>query len=45
MTDREKNEHKKLQTLWATGRASKKQIMRCMELDRQSEAASKKAVR
>ncbi len=43
MNNRQRNEHKKLQTLWATGRASKKQIMRCMELDRQSEAEAKRA--
>jgi hypothetical protein len=31
---REKREHKRLLRLWATGRATRKQIERCMELDR-----------
>jgi hypothetical protein len=38
MTARERNEHDKLTKLWATGRATKKQIERCMELDRKESA-------
>lgn len=35
MNSKEKMEYERLQRAWATGKATKKQIMRCMELDRQ----------
>lgn len=41
MTSKERTEHTRLQRAWATGKATKKQIMRCMELDRQAECESK----
>lgn len=31
-----KREHKRLLALWATGRATKQQIMRCTALDRKA---------
>ncbi len=34
LSDKEEREHAKLSRLWATGRASRRQIERCMELDR-----------
>jgi hypothetical protein len=36
-------EFERLQNLWATGRATKTQILRCMELDRKQEHARKEA--
>ena len=36
MSLREINEHRKLTRLWATGKASRRQIERCMELDRKA---------
>jgi len=36
MTDKERKEWDRLSRLWATGRATKKQILRCMELDRRA---------
>ena len=41
MTEKERTEHSRLQRAWATGKATKKQIMRCMELDRQVEHNTK----
>ncbi len=41
MTAKERLEHTRLQRSWATGKATKKQVMRCMELDRQAERESK----
>lgn len=41
MTSKEKKEHERLQRAWAAGKATKKQIMRCMELDRQAEREAK----
>lgn len=38
MSTREATELKKLRTLWATGRATKKQMLRCMELDQKERA-------
>lgn len=35
-------ERAKLQKLWASGKATKKQILRCMELDRKFEAILRK---
>lgn len=37
LTLREINEHRKLSRLWATGKATKHQILRCMELDRRAD--------
>jgi len=34
MSENEKKEHDRLQILWATGKATKSQIIKCMELDR-----------
>lgn len=34
MSKRDLQEHARLQSAWARGRATKKQILRCMELDR-----------
>lgn len=36
MTDKERQEHDKLRELWATQQATRKQILRCMELDRKA---------
>lgn len=36
MTAKEEREHARLLRLWATGRATRKQIERCMELDRKT---------
>lgn len=36
MTKREQAEHARLLRLWATGRATRKQVLRCMELDRKA---------
>ena len=36
------NEHKKLLRLWALGKATKKQMLRCMELDRKLSAQASK---
>lgn len=41
MSAKERTEHARLQRAWATGKATKKQIMRCMELDRQVECEAK----
>ena len=38
MNDKERNEHKRLLHLWATGKATHKQLERCMELDRKASA-------
>lgn len=38
MSPQERNEHEKLRALWATGRATRKQILRCMVLDRLAES-------
>ncbi|MFM0608663.1 hypothetical protein PQR05_29455 [Paraburkholderia sediminicola] len=38
MSQKESSELKKLRTLWATGNATKKQMLRCMELDRKERA-------
>lgn len=40
MSRAEKREHDRLCRLWATGKATKKQILRCMELDRKAAAQS-----
>jgi hypothetical protein len=40
MTPIETAEHEKLSLLWATGRATKKQILRCLVLTRQAEHAT-----
>lgn len=42
MTAKEIRLHKKLSDKWATGRATEKEILRCMELDRKT-AADRKA--
>lgn len=34
MSDKQQKEHRRLLRLWATGKATRKQIERCMELDR-----------
>ena len=39
---REVNEHRKLLRLWATGKASARQILRCNELDRRVSAGAGK---
>ena len=36
MTDLEHREHSRLLRLWARGNATRRQILRCMELDRKS---------
>ena len=36
MTDKERSEHAKLLRVWATGRATMRQINRCMALDRKA---------
>ena len=36
MDAKEQNEHVKLLRLWATGRATMKQVQRCKELDRKT---------
>lgn len=41
MTEKERKEHERLQDLWATGDATKKQILRCMELDTKATAERK----
>lgn len=38
MTKKEQQEHARLRQLWATQKASRKQILRCMELDRKAAA-------
>ena len=43
MSDKEQREHAKLLHLWATGRATRKQIDRCMELDRKAASPSSDA--
>jgi hypothetical protein len=40
MTSKEKREHIKLARRWAAMKATKAEIMRCMELDRRAIAAS-----
>lgn len=37
MTRQQCQEHERLQRAWSTGKATKKQIVRCMELDCMSE--------
>ena len=37
MSKRDLQEHARLQSAWARGTATKKQILRCMELDRTAE--------
>jgi hypothetical protein len=39
----ERAEHKRLSRLWAVGKATRRQMDRCMELDRRSEAAARSA--
>jgi hypothetical protein len=39
MKPKEKAEHKRLHKLWATGKATMRQMGRCMELDRKVRAA------
>ncbi len=36
MSEREQKEHARLLRLWASGKATRKQIERCMELDRKA---------
>lgn len=36
MSEREQKEHARLLRLWATARATRQQLERCMELDRKS---------
>lgn len=36
MSDKERNELERLQFLWATRKATKKQILRCMDLERKA---------
>jgi hypothetical protein len=38
MSERERVEHSRLLRKWATGKASQKEMMRCMELDRKADA-------
>jgi uncharacterized protein YjiS (DUF1127 family) len=38
MSAKERKEHDRLLRLWATGKASARQMRRCMELDRKSAA-------
>lgn len=39
MTEKERAEHAELRELWATQQATRKQILRCMELDRKAASA------
>jgi len=36
MTDEERREHARLLRLWATGKATRRQMLRCTELDRRA---------
>ena len=40
LTEKEKTELERLQTLWATQQATKAQILRCMDLERKAQAQS-----
>lgn len=40
MSTKERKEHSKLLRLWATRRATRKQMLRCMELDRKARGES-----
>jgi hypothetical protein len=42
MEKRERDERERLHLLWMEGKATKKQMLRCMELDRQAEAEFRK---
>lgn len=37
MTKKEQQEHARLRALWATQKATRQQMLRCMELDRKAE--------
>jgi hypothetical protein len=37
MSDHEKQECERLNVLWATGKATKSQMLKCMELDKKAE--------
>ena len=37
MSEQEKKERERLNILWATGQATKSQILKCMELDKKAE--------
>lgn len=45
MNTKEQREHKRLLRLWATGRATMKQMQRCMELDRKSKAGTTESMK
>jgi len=40
MTDKELREWDRLSDLWATGKATKAQMLRCLQLDRKAEKAA-----
>lgn len=40
MSAKERKEHERLTKLWMSRRASKAQMLRCMELDRKAEKAA-----
>ena len=40
MTAAEVREHRRLLRRWATGKATRREIMRCMELDRKNRGAA-----
>ena len=40
MNTKERAEHSRLLNLWATGRATRKQILRCRELDHQAQSSA-----
>lgn len=41
MTEKERKEHEKLSRLWATRKATKRQILRCIELSRKAANATR----
>lgn len=43
MSEKERKERQRLHFLWAVGRATKKQILRCMDLDRKALASGEGA--
>jgi hypothetical protein len=45
MSEKEHATHQRLLRLWAQGRATKAQMLRCMELDRKAERTANQEVR